>query len=1040
MNRLLYSEGREVLERWLKTEKWNSQQSLEFFLEILEDLHLSQMVYNKPKEEEYQEKDPMISFRGEESNEEEEKVMEDSESEEEKEMNHGMEEISKPIKLTFNQKTKLSTSEKEGVKKLPQPRIYHRKDDEFMSFVSLVLYHLLCIDYQLKINGKTGDTVTSLMTKSWQKEENQDPLNQNHIKDTLEQEEESIEEATDQATLEQLQLEDDGIEIGSETTTECSEYSEDLYDDEDIDQIILKVITRISTTFCKLFEYEYRHSQSDGVNKVLVEPTSYLMNEKIDVKDFISYFNDWMERNHPNEDKSFPMTDKFLAKDQNSYSLISSAFLIKIKFNQFKSLDAKAQIKFLKTLTRRTMKLANFQKSDFAEDIIIEILSNIRDPPKVDKIVSQTHDGLWGSFFYPRPSPQPHISLEEQYNQPEWLEKAKNYERAIDAIHRILTQSKMDTLALSCYKDRRRSNNSFSVFIRSILKPEIGNPLKTVKLGELKREDFLPFKIDRGYRVKEIDIGEIDYGDAVYSFEKAVFDSDIGEDKLFYVEGRNSICTRTNLKKTRDELIEIPDEYYFEEDDNEAREEGEEDNQLAVNAAILQRQRRRRAQEDSGYEDKDNKNQAQNKKQYFYKNYTLLSFKKRGDNKLIRSEKFDKLDNRVSTDMLRSGSAIIRRMRHANDQDEQGFGTYVNGIAVNELPNFIRKPLYYMHVPERFQDHSFCTKFSTYWLTHWAQGFANIAGGWIPQDQLEDNDYPCLYVKRLKKVVLRGKLFTKDLTKQFRMLTAHRIHSNQKVVNFDDPEQREPYYSRLFELKAPLSQRYKHREPFDPDRHILPALNPSPALLFLTDFTTRTKKVVKADSLFRRKGDYCSNNPIKYEPNQGGEVMGQSEREFFVDKIMKRGEWSQFLAVEQNQYPSFVWRDLEGFNHDVRVYERLYTNTYSSNTVFDEEQNMFICYKIDTQKRRSDGLHKHYVHKKKFESLKSLCEEDKERVHFQVSLKGSKKLFRLGVRAGTQIALHAHFRRLFLLDWKDNRAELRVLSYDAIAKCIKKYL
>ena len=314
----------------------------------------------------------------------------------------------------------------------------------------------------------------------------------------------------------------------------------------------------------------------------------------------------------------------------------------------------------------------------------------------------------------------------------------------------------------------------------------------------------------------------------------------------------------------------------------------------------------------------------------------------------------------------------------------------------------------------------------------------NLGGGRI-EVQLEDPDYNCLYVQRLKKVVFRGKKFSKSLTKEFRMLAAERVHSKSKPVNFDDPEEREPYYERLFELVTSVLKRFKSRDEFDQDNYLLPARKPLPTFCFLTDYTTRSLTVVKLDSFPRVQRHWASKPEVIRHETRGkeGEIMGQSIKRLFIDKVMKRGEWSQFEAVPENRYLYMGRYEEYNFN----VYKGLYRGYHMDLTFYDRKNDLKIQYGIDYKKSRRQVGAKYYVYKYKFNPLKSLCEEEKDKaVHFQVSKRGSKKVFRFRLRPETQIALHPQFRRLYLLNSENVRVELRVISYDALAQYIKKHL
>ena len=396
VNKILYQECLEVIERWLSTRNWNSQQTFSCFMELLKDVFLSQAVYIKPKEQKHQ-----FSFVGkneDSSDSEEEKKEEEESEEEEKEMEHGMEDIGGPFELKSRPKQQLEKKEapESGLGGDDKMEIYHRKDDNFLSFICKILFNLLNIDYRLNIDAPSFSDL--LENSRYSKEpEGEEEINEHSQKE----EELNQEKDLDIETLKQVQLEDDGIIIGSETTTEPSEYSEDLIDDEDIDLTVSNLIGVISCFFHGLVAQSYSLN-----NKVYtVDPTKLIKDKKIEIKVFLSFMENWL-----NNTKSATKTGQNRFKYIQKFNILGRTstcydkyLLTKLKFSQFYQMDAERQLDFLENLDQTDIDDANFQVEDFKEDIILSIfrrgLQNIGISRKVYKIMN-FQDGLWGEFFF----------------------------------------------------------------------------------------------------------------------------------------------------------------------------------------------------------------------------------------------------------------------------------------------------------------------------------------------------------------------------------------------------------------------------------------------------------------------------------------------------------------------------------------------------------------------------------------------------------------------------------------------------------------
>ena len=483
VNKVLYEDCLEVVEGWLGTEKWNSQQTLGCFFELLEDLFSSQVVYRKPQEQ------TQFSLRQDKIDADEEEKEESDSEEEEKHADHGMEEIKRPAKPSSPPQGKPITfihpHQFQDDQKIITAEIYHRKDEKFISFLCSIYYNVLNIDYQLFSSEEP--TLQQVLEKSWEKK--QEP--------EKEYAQQQVEQELSPEIQEQLRLEDDGIEIGSETTTECSEYSEDLIENEDIERMVINLLKSLSSAFKGISSGNITRHQTRIAKSYSVNPTDYTKNERIDVKEFAESLKNWIAKKNPSRGSRLSLLDTYL-KAESSGTLSSS--LTSIKLAQFSKMDGKRQIAILKEMGGATGILkARFKSEDFADDLFVEILSNtnsLRDAPRALQITNFNGSGYLGDFFFSRPYPKVGSTTQEQYEQPKWLDREKNYEKAIDLIHKMVTEDPLKTGLFAKYIGQH--SLLFVKFMRTILKPEIGNFLKTIDLNELKRDNFLHFRQDLG--------------------------------------------------------------------------------------------------------------------------------------------------------------------------------------------------------------------------------------------------------------------------------------------------------------------------------------------------------------------------------------------------------------------------------------------------------------------------------------------------------------------------------------------------------------
>ena len=615
------------------------------------------------------------------------------------------------------------------------------------------------------------------------------------------------------------------------------------------------------------------------------DPRKYVKNHPMTISDLVTHLEAFNSKKPENSNIGFKNVDKYLDHNFAEVSNHTCVVLTKIKFRQFPKMNGRAQIEFLnKEHSNWTMK-ENLKMSEFAEDIIPEILkSGVRNVPHLGLITSQHKTGLWGNLFYLRPTMKPGITLDEQYEEAEWLTKPKNYENAIDQIHKILTQDREGVKRLASYLAGESAKN-FSNFIRNILKPEIGSLLKTVKLSNLKRDDFKPFKVDRGFRIVVADLKDIEYGDHVYSCSAKFLENKEKIKNLktqFYLKNRNSIFMDSTLKKTREELDDYPDHYRLFLDEINAL-QGILNNEVGeANQDAAERLRENREASTTSHsskkkaEDNPEENRPQPQKKFLMRKQTILSFKTRSTTQLTINERYEKVFNIVTTDHLRSGSAILRKLRYRHPSLETPYATC------------IRKPLYSMYAPHIFYNNSY-PKFTRFIERRYAgdssTNFDQPAEGSIPEN------YKCLYIKRLKKVVLRANTLSARIVGLHNMLAHQKVFCKDEVIEFDKPEQRDVYFNRLFELVSVFDKKSETVRFFNADNNTLPARSLKSYYHCLLDYTNRSKGIVKSNFLANDLYGFAESTWHIF--GNDGDHITEVCRDLMVQKVMRKGQRSR---------------------------------------------------------------------------------------------------------------------------------------------------
>ena len=572
-------------------------------------------------------------------------------------------------------------------------------------------------------------------------------------------------------------------------------------------------------------------------------------------------------------------------------------------------------------------------------------------------------------------------------------------------------------------------------FIRSMLKPEIGHPLKEVDLKALKREDFLPYKIDNGFRAVRGDLNSIHFGEMTYIHKRAPLDKDFDESKRFYVYGPTSICTRTDLLKTREQLDEYPDQNVYREDENDA--ENEDDDEFAFDQAILDRFQERQAQrqqqrERAGQTGKRDKDLEQlEEKRFRLKKYSILEFKTRDSKKLKKTEKFDKLDNRVSSDPLRSGAGLIRKLRHPP-------------LNVQDFPDhnqqwFIRDPIYHMYIPREFLGRSKTTKFLQFEHKIFYYG-QRMRRNNLQQDYR--NNHNCLYSKRLKKVIMRAKIFRNSQRNKIYMLALERVHCKGKIVNFEDPEQRQPFYNKLLKLKKSSIKDDAKQKYIDLESGTLPKIPFRPVLFKAEDYTQRQTFILKLDCPVKGYHQHSKQLEFSEDEKTGAQIITHFDASANTQKMMKEGQLDSREVVDK---PSLLFRKLfyytyqtnfsDTFGNDPVAYFNIRYSKLGRTNHFDTKTGLGISWVHDQAHREeipANNLNLYNSARIKLFYLKKL--EGEEQRYFEVAMKGSRKVFRFDLEGDPKMAVSMVFRRLYIVWVSVKKVELKVVTLDALAK------
>ena len=735
-----------------------------------------------------------------------------------------------------------------------------------------------------------------------------------------------------------------------------------------------------------------------------------------------------MQKTQNSNDLKLKKVEKYSSKLRNTYA--NACYLLtQLKLGQFSKLEAQSQLEYVRKLDWDFIRTANLSSKDFNEDLIGIILGNITQKVPLFNAINGQSTGLWGKQMYERPKPKAGVSTEKQYREAKWLAREKNYEKVIDLIFDMIKTSYEKVGRLGIFL-KYGTWKTLCYTLRTLLKPSIGHPLKTIHLDKIKRTDFLPFKYDRGYEVVLMNLDQVHNGHQVYSYKKSALDLDFGDNKIFYVYGDNSICTKTILKKTRMELDEYEDEYIYFEGEDDVN-DNDDDEEFGYNPELLQTNRRRMNQyyghlldetEDNqdGKGDKDN-----NDNHYKLKKYSILSYKTRSSLKLTKTDKYDKMDNRVSTDMLRSGAAIIRKLRHP-PMEFVDIPQRVAKLA------FIRLPIYYMYVPKRFTGSNFCKKFLEF---RYKRFFFAMQMRWNGLQDDTDNDYDCLYVKRTKKVVFRGNNFRNSHLQTDRMLALERVHSNGRVVNFEDPSQRDPYYSRVFKLVNPFLKRTYKTFYLNLENNKIPADAVKPYHYCLIDYTTRTKSVAKYDQMTMLTKSKPS---IKTELNlsESGDSMHQDRIRFNFRKIMKKGQPSRFEPLRFDSRFREERKNADECSNDLITYWDLQYDLFKSSFEYDPDSGLSISYLAQEEISHVNyyGNEEFYHNKPRF--LKVNKDKESGTYFLRVIKDGLKKIYRFPVKEGSLIAVSKVFRKVYILNQLYDKIELRVVTFEAIISCI----
>ena len=287
----------------------------------------------------------------------------------------------------------------------------------------------------------------------------------------------------------------------------------------------------------------------------------------------------------------------------------------------------------------------------------------------------------------------------------------------------------------------------------------------------------------------------------------------------------------------------------------------------------------------------------------------------------------------------------------------------------------------------------------------------------------------CLYSRRLKKVILRAYLSNALGYKD--MLKFERIDCKGKVINFDDPKQREPFYERLFKISLVETKKMFNLRYFDQEKNTLPAHPIKDYIGCLMDFTSRRNYAIKFNYFVMEASTLSS---LQVRLSGDAQTIDHPYKKFFVNKLMPRGQESAYESINRffHVESRYFWEST--LNNDLESYGSSFNNYWTNSCEYDSESGISILYAKGNVHKNTGGSKSTYYHLTQFKPLKRKEGDPSGRVSLTFIKKGTRMMFMLPLKIGTMVAIQ--FRRVYLLNVYDEKVDLRVISIDAIAKSV----
>ena len=1026
INNLLYESYKDELVGLLGETSWSSKEILSQLVEIVEDMMYAVMVVNKAQP----------------ANE----AQDDTGKED-------MQEGGQP-----------EAAENDGDDEIVYPRLYYRQDPEFVTFLARLLSQVLNTPYG---NWGTRENIQSVYELL---EEARETIEALHPVEPLEDSEpaEEAEAEGNEAEAEQKEGEEDKDGEEDEEEKDEDEFSNfndyendfDIHDLENEDEEFLEeadsesiwaIISSLIISLSSALKFQgnrYRSfgGQQTGTTLYKGFYKKFLKNSKILVQDFLEVLKNLSkdkdedkEAENTEDDKAEKSTEfRNLWRFEQAYALISSSspasqLLKQLKTLHIDSASPEEQIEYLQKIgssgSTSGVQLQSILKKETYLKIIedrIPILSNPR--------ISGTLGQVMNFFFINRPKFELDFDPVAQFEQPGWLSWEEAYYKGLDL---LITRFRDEDSNFKEVVDI--FGKGFIPLVCSFLK-DPSKIFEDIVFPRLSRDDFLDFRDLGGVTLKPVNLTDLDCINIIY---EADLDADdfIQGDSSFKVHGADSIAINKIVKMTREELDEVEDYYninkqfVFEDDDTEVQVDQQQANQM-INAAL--------DQEENAAEAGDGEDAPAQK--FKVQKTTIYEIRNRRKPVLHQKILIDKLGHNLPMDMIRKGTAILAPAKHPRFAFENNAnpGLNLNGGQNAQTNNsFFKKRIYGTYFPKKLGIGTEFNKLHLY--THHKFNIDKTTNNFQNRNNGRTS-YSCLYVQRLKKVVMRCKTFSDfckeaGYNKEAPLLVMDKLRIKDPVIDFDDPDQRDSVYDRIVKFERFYIKKNTKARELNPSKRVLKACRLRRLFGIYRDFTMRKYYSIKLKTHLTRSSltgfdmEKRSNKKfILKAPDHNVKVVydrGEDAEHTFYKAAGNRVEIGMHLVVKPSQltYYNYNAKSVVEFVNDSEMNLSIWTRVKKSQVTSTASSNVFF----DASTARID-----------FKAIENeldvgVSKQDLRRVKpcIYFSRSDGKKVYGVEVGEGDlKVAIHRSYRRVFILGLVEGKAQLRVISFRSLNKFI----